>query len=178
MLFVVNDKFDTGNAQGFGEGVKGRASSVTTQWPQTLASDWPLPPDAGTRKRSADNTHNSLYAPLPPSPSGDTTASHWICHFCLFIPVPGGIVRLEIKTSDIRDTSRSPRVSEVFLLFIQRSSLRSADCVFGAGMSRFSNRLLCQHAHTHTQSGQCFSGRLDYPRVFVFRYSWFSRKAQ
>lgn len=24
-LFVVNDKFDTGNAQGFGEGVKGRA---------------------------------------------------------------------------------------------------------------------------------------------------------
>lgn len=25
VLFVVNDKFDTGNAQGFGEGVKGRA---------------------------------------------------------------------------------------------------------------------------------------------------------
>lgn len=122
---------------------------MTTQWPQTLASDWPLPPDAGTRKRSADNTHNSHDAPtpsLPPSPSGDTTASHWICHFCLFIPAPGGIVQLEIKTSDIRDTSRSPRVSEVFLLFIQCSSPRSADCVSGADMSRFSNRLLtCTH---------------------------------
>lgn len=128
---------------------------MTTQWPQTLASDWPLPPDVGTRKceRSADNTHNSHDAPLPPSPSGDTTASHWICHFCLFIPAPGGIVRLEIKTSDIRDTSRSPRVSEVFLLFIQSSSPRSADCVSGAGMSRFSNRLpTC--AHTLNPAGR------------------------
>lgn len=42
VLFVVNDKFDTGNAEGFGESVKGRASSMTTQWFQTLASDWPL----------------------------------------------------------------------------------------------------------------------------------------
>jgi len=105
-------------------------------WQHNGLRHWPLTgPCHRTRGRgsaSADNTHNTHYAPPPPSPSGDTTASHWICHFCLFIPAPGGIVLLEIKTSDIRDTSRSPRVSEVFLLFIQRSSLRSADCVFSA----------------------------------------------
>ncbi len=148
VLFVVNDKFDTGNAQGFGEGVKGRAFPL---WQHNGLRHWPLTgPCHRTRGRGSASaaliTHTTATTPPSLPRRLETTASHWICHFCLFIPASGGIVRLEIKTSDIRDTSRSPWVSEVFLLFIQRSSLRSADCVSGADMSRFSNRLAtCAH---------------------------------
>lgn len=126
-------------------------------WPLT----GPLPPDAGTRKceRRADNAHNGHKTRPPPCRLETRPLPTGSAIFCLFIPAPGGIVGLKIKTSDMRGTSRSPRVSEVFLLFIQCSSLRLTVCVLHTGMRWFSNRLPT-HTHTHSPSIVLLGGKI------------------